>query len=226
MRPKNKKRERQKSGDWTSGITAMDVGRDLRIIPHWESWDTRADRLNIISDPGPSFGGANHPTTIMALELIEKVFREESSDRLPRDFLDIGTGTGILAIAASALSATLCVGVDPDPVAIYTAKRNIRLNEGIFPENSQGPHMIIGDASCIGRGFHIVAANLIGPLLIQIRPRIEGLVAGMLIISGIGDHIRERVLGEYESGDLKLVEARAAQGWNAALLKRKEEAAH
>jgi ribosomal protein L11 methyltransferase len=217
---KRKRPNSSRTSDWRSGISAIDVGQDLRIVPYWEIWDTRADKLNIISDPGPAFGGSNHPTTIMALEFIETVYKEASESTNIPDLLDIGTGAGILAITASALGAGLSVGVDPDPVAIYAAKRNTGLNKSLFASEAVFPKMIIGDVSCVGKPFDIVVANLIGPLLIRIHSDLERLVKSTLILSGIGDHIRDRVIETYMSKDLALKESKRSQGWNAAILKR------
>lgn len=210
---------------WTSGIKAIDVGKELRIVPYWEIWNTRSDRLNIISDPGPSFGGANHATTVMALEFIEEIFHSfsEKSSKV-KSFLDVGTGTAILAITAAAIGAGFCVGVDPDPLAILTAKRNIRLNEQNFADTTAEPEVIIGDIKCVKKSFQLVAANLIGPLLINIQYDLEHLTDDILIISGIRDHIKDRVFESYCSGALKIEDTKSRDGWNSAILKRKKEA--
>ncbi len=210
---------------WTSGITAINVGKKLRIVPYWESWNTRSDRLNIISDPGPSFGGANHATTIMALEFIEEVLFSFSVESTKvSTFLDVGAGTGILAITGAAIGAEFSVGVDPDPMAIWTAKRNICLNEHNFSGVNARPEVIIGDIKCIRKGFQLVVANLIGPLLINIQYDLEHLTDDTLIISGIRDHIREQVLEAYSAEGLVIEGTKSRDGWNSAILKRIKEA--
>ncbi len=104
----------------------MDVGDSLRLVPYWERRAHESERIQIIIDPGPAFGGGDHPTTLMALELLEAAAR--SFDHCKPSMLDVGTGTGVLAIAAEALGSGFTVGLDIDAAAIFTAKRNVGLN--------------------------------------------------------------------------------------------------
>ena len=61
---------------WTGGLGPVDVGNTLRIVPYWDCWRTESDRLNIVVDPGASFGSGDHPTTLIALELLEKTINQ------------------------------------------------------------------------------------------------------------------------------------------------------
>jgi ribosomal protein L11 methylase PrmA len=87
-----------------------------------------SDRIPLIIDPGPSFGAGDHPTTIMALELLEEAISEESQTGSSPTLLDVGTGTGVLAIAGKSLGTGFTVGLDIDSASVFTARRNVDLN--------------------------------------------------------------------------------------------------
>ena len=110
--------------DWQNGwrkyYHPMDVGQRLAIVPSWQDYDT--DRVKLILDPGLAFGTGGHETTNLCLEVLDE--RVKGGERV----LDIGTGSGILAIAALKLGAAVAEGVDIDPVAVRTAGENAALN--------------------------------------------------------------------------------------------------
>ena len=110
--------------DWQNGwrkyYHPMDIGKRLAIVPSWQEYDT--DRVKLILDPGLAFGTGGHETTSLCLEALDE--RVRGGERV----LDIGTGSGILAIAALKLGAGSAEGVDIDPVAVRTAGENAALN--------------------------------------------------------------------------------------------------
>jgi ribosomal protein L11 methyltransferase len=108
---------------WKKGFTPLDVGETFTILPPWE--ERRQGRINLIIDPGMAFGTGHHQTTRSCLVLMEKYAPRIKKDR----FLDVGTGTGLLAIAASKLGFKEILGVDTDPLAIEAAKMNCELND-------------------------------------------------------------------------------------------------
>ncbi len=154
-------------------IRSIEVGEKLRIIPYWEIGLAGSDRLDVIVDPGPAFGAGNHPATVMALQLVEVALDQSSAEAQFPSMLDVGTGTGILAIAGKRLGSGFTVGVDVDSAAIYTARRNLKLN-GLTSENSV--ELLIGGAESIGGTFHVVSANLVAPVLLKLREELAGLV--------------------------------------------------
>jgi ribosomal protein L11 methyltransferase len=107
---------------WKKNFTPIDVGDNLTIIPSWLQSET--NRIPIIIDPGMVFGTGHHETTRTCLSMIEKIARVTSKRR----FLDIGTGTGILAIGASRLGFVQVTAVDIDPLAVDAARRNAVAN--------------------------------------------------------------------------------------------------
>ncbi len=154
------------------------VGR-FRVAPPWDIPDrlSRDERLLVI-DPGRAFGTGTHETTRLCLAEAEALF----DARIPSRVLDIGTGTGILAIAAARLGAPHVVGVESDPEALVTARHHARLNRVELA-------LVQGDAGAALRpsSFDLVLANLTAPLLRARASQIAGLVApsGTLVLSGV-----------------------------------------
>ena len=185
------KRHREKSQWWTGNIRSIEVGEKLRVVPYWEFGLAASDRLDVIVDPGPAFGAGNHPATLMALRLLEIALdRSHAKAQFP-SMLDVGTGTGILAIAAKRLGSGFTVGLDVDAAAIYTARRNLELNK-LTSENSV--ELFVGGAGATRGPFHVVSANLVAPVLLKVREELAGLVERFLILSGIADAMKREVL--------------------------------
>ena len=199
-------------------IRSVEVGEKLRIIPYWEIGLAPSDKLDVIIDPGPAFGAGNHPATVMALQLLEFALDRSFSEAQFPSMLDVGTGTGILAIAAKRLGAGFTVGLDIDAAAIYTARRNLKLN-GLTSEDSV--ELLIGGAESIGGTFNIVSANLVAPVLVKLRKELADLVGRFLILSGIADAMAKEVVESYGSGGLDLLVSKDGSGWNAALFARR-----
>ncbi|HET7295070.1 MAG TPA: 50S ribosomal protein L11 methyltransferase [Vicinamibacteria bacterium] len=151
----------------------------FRVAPPWDVPDRLepAERL-ILVDPGRAFGTGTHESTRLCLAEIEAAFAAAA----PRRVLDVGTGTGILAIAAARLGAPRVVGVENDPEALVSARHHARLN-GVELD------LVRGDAGAPfrPRAFDLVLANVTAPLLRIHAAEIAGLVApgGTLVLSGI-----------------------------------------
>ncbi|HEY5190735.1 MAG TPA: 50S ribosomal protein L11 methyltransferase, partial [Candidatus Deferrimicrobium sp.] len=103
---------------WKEHFHARKVGRKIVIKPSWETVEAGEGEVVLTVDPGQAFGTGTHETTQMCLRMIEDVFDLSPP---PRDALDVGTGTGILGIAAARLGATRVLGIDTDPVAVEVA---------------------------------------------------------------------------------------------------------
>ncbi len=106
---------------WKQYYKPFRAGKNLVIKPSWETWDAQPGDLIIELDPGMAFGTGTHETTAMCVEMIEKHYRGGK-------VLDVGTGSGILAIAAARLGATDVLGVDIDPMAVRVARENVEKN--------------------------------------------------------------------------------------------------
>jgi len=213
---RNKKRPRNLSGWWTGNTHPVDVGERLKLVPYWCAPNHSPGRISVLIDPGPAFGVGDHPTTLMALELLEKALAAASEDKAYPSLLDVGTGTGVLSIAAKLLGAGVTVGADIDSASIFSARRNLGLNaigNGFGNDNVVG--LVIGGVEAIGGQFDIVTANLVGPLLLRLSDRLISLAVKSLVLSGIADEVVDQVVNRFNTGPLTLVERKSRDGWNA-----------
>lgn len=205
-------------------VRSVDVGTRLRLVPYWERGITKSDRIELIIDPGPSFGAGDHPTTVMALELLEvAVSMAEETGPTPT-MLDVGTGTGVLAIAGKVLGTGFTVGLDVDPAAVFIARRNLALNSGCDPapaEERSSIQMVMGGSESIKGVFDIVAANLAAPTLLNLRDSLVAATGSFLILSGIADAMAEEVVRSYSSAGCFTIMSRRREEWNAALLQKR-----
>lgn len=168
--------------DWRSfrkhHFKARDFGARLRVCPAW-SLRPKRGRVSVIINPGLSFGTGDHFTTRFCLEMIDSLSRP----RPPASFLDVGTGSGILAIAAARLGARRVVATDNDRQALDHARANARLNR-LSKRIRWVVSDITADALPAGR-FDIVSANLYGTLLAGAAPSLVRAAKRRLILSGI-----------------------------------------
>jgi ribosomal protein L11 methyltransferase len=212
------RKKRNRGVGWTGQVRSVDVGERLRLVPYWERGALESERIQIIIDPGPAFGAGDHPTTLIALELLEAAMIPFAHHG--PSMLDVGTGTGVLAIAAKALGSGFTVGLDIDGAAVFTARRNVGLNRLSGNDFEDSVALILGGAECIKDQFDIVAANVAAPLLLRLRSTLANATGTYLVLSGIGDELIEAVLAAYVSDDLELVTRADKGGWNAVLLRR------
>ncbi|MDQ7783462.1 MAG: 50S ribosomal protein L11 methyltransferase [Desulfomonilaceae bacterium] len=218
MAGRSRKHNKNTDRWWMGKVRSLDVGERLRLIPFWERGSVASDRTPLIVDPGPAFGAGDHPTTIMALELLEEAVIEKTRTGCAPTLLDVGTGTGVLAVAGRILGTGFTVGLDIDPVSVCTARRNAGLN-GFDRPDAGSRHIIdfvVGGADCIGGRFHIVTVNLVAPVLLRIRDDLIDRAGHTLILSGIADVMADEVFTAYGSGDLAVSRIESREGWNAA----------
>lgn len=172
---------RQEDLDWGSQWKQFfhpdQVTPQLMIVPAWETASPTPGTRVIRIDPGPAFGTGQHPTTRMCLAAME-----EGQFSAPWSMLDVGTGSGILAIYGVLLGARRVVGIDVDPEALRWAGRNIRLN------GLEGRIELSGDPlSQWEEAFTVVVANLTLRVILELFPHLTRLCTpvGRLILSGI-----------------------------------------
>ncbi len=194
--------------DWENGwkafYHAMTLGNRLAICPSWETID-EPGRAVLRLDPGMAFGTGTHETTALCLVALDELV--QGGERL----LDIGTGSGILAIAALLLGAAKAEGVDIDPMCVRTAGENAALNgvSGRF-------HVEIGDLSDKASGqYDLITANIVANAIKQLAPQIPALLApgGTFIASGIIDEREEEVAQAIRAAGLAVREIRRDNGW-------------
>ncbi|MDT7781580.1 MAG: ribosomal protein methyltransferase [Acidobacteriota bacterium] len=168
--------------EWKKNWKPSEVGRFV-VAPPWSEVPGDGDeRIVIRVEPGMAFGTGTHETTRLCLAAIERHFRGGS-------FLDVGTGTGVLAIAAAKLRPTSRVeACDTDPLAVAVAEENARLN------NVAGRiHFRVGTVVDTDAAADLVCANLTADVILPLLPALVGATCGRLILSGILETQAEQV---------------------------------
>ena len=196
---------------WKKYYHAMDIGQRLAIVPGWEEYQT--DRTVITMDPGMAFGTGTHETTSLCLEVLDA--RVKGGERM----LDIGTGSGILAIAALKLGAAQAEGVDIDPMCVRTAGENAQRN-GVQDRFK----VLVGDLSDKASGvYNIITANIVASAILSLAPHVPALMApgAVFIASGIIDTRKDEVLEGLRAARLDPFEVHEKRGW-VCIVCRKE----
>ena len=169
---------------WRSHYALLKIGRRLVIRPSWQEYTPRPGEAVLVQDPGMAFGTGHHPTTRRCLEQLERRVAPEMN------VLDLGTGSGILAIAAVKLGAGKAAALDDDATAVESARANAQAN-GVDRElqiiHGTLPHPLISPG-----GYHLVVANVTAQVIVsKAQPLVDALTPdGLLVVSGI---LRERL---------------------------------
>ena len=184
------------------------VGQKWIILSPWEAQPPK-DRLPLIIKKG-AFGSGEHETTMSCLEELEKL-----EDLRDKKVLELGCGTGILALAAAKLGAREVVAVDIDPKAVKLSRENAQLN-GQAVDVIQGS---LGDAP--GR-FHLIMANIHGDILMDMAPKMvkKLLPGGYLLLSGVAYHENYQVLLTYKGLGMKTLKNRFLEEYTTLLMKK------
>jgi ribosomal protein L11 methyltransferase len=196
---------------WKRHFHPIEIGSRLLIKPGWIKRRPRKGQATIILDPGLSFGTGQHPTTAFCLR--ELVTRRKPGTK--QAFLDIGTGSGILAIAAARLGYAPVDAFDFDPVAVDIAANNAKRNRVLHKIN-----LFEHDVTRLprtGARYSVICANLISNLLLSARERILARLApdGVLIVAGILKTEFHFVQGAYQQAGLRLVASHARNEWRS-----------
>ncbi|MCD1263716.1 50S ribosomal protein L11 methyltransferase [Shinella sumterensis] len=200
--------------DWIAksleGLKPVRAGRFVVHGSH-DRGTARIGEIAIEIDAGQAFGTGHHGTTAGCLEVIHKVMRA----RTVRRVLDLGTGSGVLAIAARKLAPVTVLATDIDPIATRVARENVRLNgiaSGIALETAPGFH-----STAFGRHgpFDLIIANILARPLMRMAPQLAAQLApgGDVILSGILASQRWKVLAAYNSLGLRHVRTIWREGW-------------
>lgn len=197
---------------WKKYYHAMEIGSRLAVCPSWEEYT--GSRKVIRLDPGMAFGTGTHETTSLCLEVLDE--RVRGGERV----LDIGTGSGILAIAALRLGAACAEGVDIDPMCVRTAGENAQRN-GVQDRFT----VLVGDLSDKASGvYNIITANIVAAAILSLAPHVPALMApgAVFVASGIIDTRKEEVLAGLRGAGLDPFEVREKRGWVCIVCRKKE----
>ena len=193
---------------WKAFFWPQKIGERIVVKPSWRDYAGGPGEIVLELDPGMAFGTGTHPTTALCVQLIERHLKSGDA------FLDIGTGSGILMLAAAKLGAARLCGGDRDGMAVRIAAENLRRN-GIGP---QRVCLVQGSLAAPFRGrFDVVAANILTHVIVELLGDIARLLkpGGVFICSGIIDQNRDLVADKMRSMGFELVDIRQKEGWVA-----------
>jgi len=190
---------------WKERLQVLRVGRHILIQPSWLDCAPAPDDIVIQLDPGMAFGTGLHPTTQMCLAALENLISPGAG------VLDLGTGSGILAIAAAKLGAGRVLAVDNDPVAVETAQGNVADNGVPSVVSVQ-----CGSLAQVSGCYDLVVVNILARVIVDMAR--EGLAAhvrpgGRLVAAGIIEDQEPEVVAALEDEGLTLVERQQADDW-------------
>lgn len=196
--------------NWKKYFKAFEIGEKLAVCPSWEEYDNKDSRTVISLDPGAAFGTGSHATTSLCLEILERRVTNDTA------VLDIGTGSGILAIAADLLGAKSAIGVDIDAQSVKTAIQNAEIN-GV----SEKTEFLVGDlADKISGKYDIVCANIVADVVIRLFDNVADFMKedGILIVSGIIDMRAAEVEKSAVEHGFTIAESLTREEWHAYVL--------
>lgn len=212
-------REEDWANAWKRFYHPTHLGDRLVVCPSWETYSPAEKELVMTLDPGMAFGSGTHDTTRLCCTLLETL------DVTGARTLDMGTGSGILSIAALMLGAKEAVGVDIDPVAVRTAAENAEQNgfgaDRFHPIAADLIHQPLSQ-EITGEGFDLVLANIVADVIIALAPAMRRHLksGGRLIASGIIEPRRDEVVAALGAEGFAVREEREQAGWCALLLQK------
>jgi ribosomal protein L11 methyltransferase len=193
---------------WKAYFWPRKISSHMVVKPTWRDYQAAPDDIVIELDPGMAFGTGTHPTTALCITMIEKYLSTGDS------FLDVGTGSGILMIAAAKLGAGRLCGIDKDEVAVEVAAQNLQLNN-INPKIFR---LTTGNlVSDINESFSFVAANIFSHIILELLQDISRVLTdeGILVCSGIIEENKQTVISAMENIGFEIVETAVKEEWVA-----------
>ncbi len=200
--------------DWKQHFPKMRIGRRLIITPSWEEHIPAADEKVIELDPGMAFGTGSHATTMLCLEAIVDLFDRGEA---PQSLLDVGTGSGILAMAAAALGAKKILACDIDPLACEVATENCRKNN-----LDQAIEITTDPLDQLPGDFDVVVANILAEENLRLADQLVSRLAprGYLFLSGILKEKEKMVCDGFSRQPLELLRITQQDEWICLLWRR------
>ena len=205
---------------WKDNYPPQEVGEKLVVLPYWLA-DQETDRLKVILDPGLTFGTGAHPSTQMVMEFMEQHVKPGSR------CLDLGSGSGILSIAALRLGAKNAIGVDIDHKAENIARENAAYNGFAAPEFTALTGNVTADKNMMRRladaHYDIVLVNIVADVIIGLAPVLPHFLDAdsLLICSGILDTRLTDVRAALEQAGMVITDIKAKEDWRSLCAKRR-----
>ena len=204
---------------WKDNYPPQEVGEKIVVLPYWLAQE-ETDRLKVILDPGLTFGTGAHPSTQMVMEKMEEVVKPGFK------CLDLGSGSGILSIAALRLGAESAIGIDIDPKAEDIARENAAYNGFAAPEFTALTGNVTEDKILMKKlaadEYDLVLVNIVADVIIGLSPVLPNFLTekSTLICSGILDVRLEEVCAALEKAGLTITAIKAKEDWRSVTARK------
>ncbi len=198
---------------WKKHYTILHLGKRLVIKPSWLEYAPAKDDVVIELDPGMAFGTGLHPTTRMCMVALENYITQSAR------VLDVGTGSGILSIAAAKLGAREILALDLDPIAVETAAKNVAINHAEGAVTVRRGSM--DEAKEAGKLYDLICINILAEVVADLAPDLAAVLrpGGTIITSGILDYKAEDVMEAFGAVGIQVVESMQEEDWVALAAK-------
>lgn len=200
------------ANNWKKYFHQLNIGEKMLICPSWEKAENPENRAVLYLEPGMAFGTGTHATTCLCMEVMENYVTPES------EVLDIGCGSGILALSAMLLGAKSALGVDIDEKAVKTARENAERNG--FKEPAI--EFIEGDLTeKVSGKYNLVLANIVADVIVLLCGSVRRFMSddAVFIVSGIIKESEEQVLQSFAENNLTILQRKEKDGWLSFVLK-------
>lgn len=197
------------ANSWKEFYKPFKVGK-IVIVPAWEKYEAEDGEIIVSMDPGMAFGTGTHETTRLIIGLLQKYVKQGMS------LLDVGTGSGILAICGAKLGAAPCRAYDIDPMSVRVANENIR-DSGLEDKITCAQSDLLRQVENRVGGYDIICANIVADIIIRMTPDVAPFMSEktVLLASGIIAERCDDVVRCFEQHGFKIVERAEDNGWCA-----------
>jgi len=196
---------------WPEKITDTIV-----VKPSWREYTAGPEEIILEIDPGMAFGTGTHPTTALCIRMIQTHLKAGDA------FLDVGTGSGILMIAAAKLGAGIICGVDNDEVAVTVANNNLQANRIDQKRFTLSTGNLVDK---VNQTFNVVAANILAEVILELLPDVAAILTdhGVFICSGIITAKRDIVRSRLEEKGFAVIQVLEKEGWVAIAARKTDD---
>lgn len=201
------------ANSWKAYYKPIRIGERIVIVPAWEKYEEQEGDIVVRMDPGMAFGTGTHETTRLVIGLLEKQVRK--GDRV----LDVGCGSGILAICAAKLGAERCRAYDIDPVAVKVARENIK-DSGLAEQVTCDVSDLLRQVDRKDAPYRVICANIVADIIIRMTPDVGELMDenSVILASGIIVERASDVIECFEANGFRIVERAEENGWCALVV--------
>ena len=203
------------ANSWKAYYKPIKIGERMVIVPAWEKYEPKEGELIVRMDPGMAFGTGTHETTRLVIRLLERYVKQDNR------VLDVGCGSGILAICASKLGAGECKAYDIDPVAVKVARENIKDSGMTNVTCDQSDLLRQVDQS--GGAYDVICANIVADIIIRMTPDVGAYMheRSVILASGIITERADDVIQCFEQNGFCVLEREEENGWCALAVGKK-----